>query len=423
MELYGEGLSLSRRKFMATAVPASPSPEAGQPVEEQTQEQGGAGSGGAEAESAPGEVAEPKPKRQRKERLPGVVTRDDGEGIFDDLGYKSKTGKRVTRKEAISELEQEMREEAGIDIPEYPKAEPKKEAPAPKKFKFAGEEFDTQEAAEQKHKSLQGMFKPLNERVSKAEALAREAAESARYWKEQAEARAQFPTPPEQAPPSARQGSEPPTAKTAEQELQAALANVDGEMFETLAREKGLPLAGRYLAAQVLASVHDTMLPALRDEIMAQINPRLDPVAQSVEFQQQTTEVGNLFESMGQLKNPNGEIAFPEMNDENELYEVAELWASMDNPQPTAQSLIQAIAMYRLYRGARGGSQQVTPQVDVPAPQNLMPRPTPLEGGGPGGRPTTTRAGAVNEDTRFAKELDNADLVDRTLGFAVRRRR
>lgn len=398
-------------------VAASPSPEAGQPVDEQTQAQGGTGDGGVD-DGAPGEVA-PQPRRQRKERLPGVVTRNDGEGIFEELGYKSRTGKRISRKEAQQEAEDEMREEAGL-APRQPKEEPAapkaEEAPAPKKFKFAGEEYETPEQAEQKFKSLQGMFKPLNERVSKAEALAREAAENARYWREQAEAR-QSPTPPSQEPPAS-----PADSRSAEQELQAALANVDGEMFETLARERGLPLAGRYLAAQVLASVHDTMLPALRDEILAQINPRLEPVAQSVEFQQQTVEVSNLVEGVSQLRNPDGNLAFPELNDENEAYEIAELWTSMDNPQPTPQSLIQAIALYRLYRGARG-TPQTQPQVQVTPPATTLPRSQPMEAGGGGARPTAPRAGSVNADTAFARELDNADLVDRTLGFAVRRRR
>ena len=396
---------------------ASPSPEAGQPVDEQTQAQGGTGDGGVEG-GAPGEVAEPQPKRQKRERLPGVMTKDDGEGIFEALGYKSRTGKRISRKEAQQEAEDELREEAGL-APRQPKQEqaPKaEEAPAPKKIKFAGEEYGDIAEAEQKFKSLQGMFRPLNERVSAAEKLAREAAENARYWRERAEQRST--TPPSQVPPQS-----PATQQSAESELQAALANVDGEMFETLARERGLPLAGRYLAAQVLASVHDTMLPALRDEILAQINPRLEPVAQSVEFQQQTEQVGTLIEGVSQLRNPDGNFAFPELNDENETYEIAELWSSMDNPQPTPQSLIQAIALYRLYRGARGGSPQTQPQIQVAPPQNTMQRPQALEAGGGGARPTAARAGSANADTAFARELDNADLVDRTLGFAVRRRR
>lgn len=398
-------------------VAASPSPEAGQPSDEQTQAQGGQGDGGVEG-GAPGEVA-PQPKRQQRSKLPGVVTRNDGEGIFEEMGYKSRTGKRISRREAMREAEDELREEAGLGPRQKPEPEPKPETPpTPKKIKFAGEEYGDIAEAEQKFKSLQGMFRPLNERVSKAEALAREAAENARYWREQAEAR-QSPTPPSQVPPNSAAGTYTP--QTAEQELQAALANVDGEMFETLARERGLPLAGRYLAAQVLASVHDTMLPALRDEILAQINPRLEPVAQSVEFQQQTHEVSNLIEGVSQLRNPDGNLAFPELNDENEMYEIAELWSSMDNPQSTPHSLIQAIALYRLYRGARGGN--TTPQVEVTPPPVVIERPQSLEAGGGGARPTATRQGQGNENLQFARELDNADLVDRTLGFAVRRRR
>jgi len=165
------------------------------------------------------------------------------------------------------------------------------------------------------------------------------------------------------------------------------------------------------------------MLPALREEILAQVMPQLQPIQQSVEFQQQTQTVSTLFDQVGSLKNQDGSIAFPELNDENELHEVAELWSGMDNPQPTPQSLIQAIALLRLYRGARGGSPQTQPPVTVTEPQNLMPRSQPLEQGGATARPTAARAGSADADTQFARELDNADLVDRTLGFAVRRRR
>lgn len=404
---------------MATAAPASPSSNvsaAEQPIDgEQTKAQGGSDDGGVGGE--PGEIA---PKRQKKERLPGVMTKDDGEGIFDDLGYKNRAGKRVSRKEAQADADREMREELGIVEP--PEADkPKEEAPAPKKFKFGGKEFDSQEAAEQSHKSLEGMFKPLNERVSKAEQVARDNADSARQWRERAMAyeagQLQAPQPQQQVQ------QQPTTPQSAEQELQAVLSNVDGEMFETLARERGLPLAGRYLAAQVLASVHDQMLPALRESIMAEIMPQLQPMQQSAEFQQATDSVTNLFENVSQLRNPDGQTAFPELNDENEAWEVAELWSSMDNPTDTPQSLIQAIALYRLYRGARGGQQQSAPAVQVSQPRQTAQPTQTLEQGGSSAGVTAPRAGMQTEQNRFARALDDVDLVDRTLGFAVRRRR
>lgn len=404
---------------MASGVPASPSggeSAEGRPVEEQTKAQGGDGAGGVEG--APGEVA--PTKRAQRQRLPGVMTKDDGEGLFPDLGYKSRTGKKVSRREASEEAEREMREEAGLDLPPPPEEQdpkPKVEAPAPKKVKFADKEYDTMEAAEQSFKSLQGMFKPLQDRVSKAEQLAQEATQRANEWYQEVQK--------QQGKAPAEQTTQPTTQQAAEKELQAVLQNVDGEMFETLARERGLPLAGRFLAAQVLASVHDHMLPALRQEILDQVMPQLQPIQQSVEFQQQTETVSNLITNMAALKNPDGNIAFPELNDETEMQEVAELWSGMDTAQATPQSLIQALALYRLYRGSRSGSQPTTPSVQVQPPQNTLPRPgdASLEAGGAGARPGAARAGSTGADALFARELDNADLVDRTLGFAVRRRR
>lgn len=405
---------------MATAVAASPSDDAGQPVDEQTSQPGGAESGGVEG--APGEVSKPEPKpRERKTKLPGVVTKDDGEDIFPELGFKSRTGKRIGRREAQAEADRELREEMGLEFPEPPEGEqPKEEAPAPKKIKFGDKEYNDLSEAEQNYKSLQGMFKPLNERVTKAEALARDAAESARLWRQRAMEyeEGKVPVPAQQQ----QVQQQPTTPQSAEQELQAVLQNVDGEMFETLARERGLPLAGRYLAAQVLASVHDQMLPALRESILQEIMPQLQPVVQSAEFNEAVNTTASLLDSASQLRNPDGQIAFPELDNEAEMTEIAELWETQPNAAPTIQSLIQAIAMYRLYRGARGSNQPSVPPIEVSAPQTTMPRSQSLEAGGSSARPTAPRAGAANSDDRFARMLDDAHLVDPILGFSVRRR-
>lgn len=405
-------------------VQASPSPaeeQGGAAVDEQAQEQGAQGVGGVDAPggSEPGEVASKKPKGP-KEKAPGVFARVEKDD--DDFGflYRSKDGRRISRAEAEREADEELAEEAGLKRPERkpvqkqeaPKPEPKKqEAPNPNKFKFAGEEFESQEAAEQSIRSLRGMFKPMQERLANAERLAAQAAEEARIWRQRAEGTS--PTPPAAESPR-------PTAASAAEELNAVLQNVDGEMFERLARtEGGLPMAGRYLAAQVLAAVHDQMLPALRDQIMQELVPRIEPGEQSLQFQQQTQEVGNLIDQMSQLRNPNGEQAFPELDSAEELAEIAELWSSSGRAEATPESLIQAIALYRLYRSSRGGSQ---PVVNVPPPPNVAPRSQPIEAGGEHPAPTSRRAGQGSENDLFARALLQTELVDKNLGFAVRRR-
>lgn len=394
---------------------------------EQTTVQGGQAAGGADAPGAkPGEqTLEPRP-RQRKEKLPGVVTRDDGEDLFPDLGFKSKTGKRVGRKEAEKELGLEIREEMGLEIPEAFKKpgevepEVKPDEKAPQKIKFNGKEYDSMAAIEQEHKSLQGMFKSFDARMKNAEAMAEKAAESARSWRQRAMELEGTAPQPQQTQPQGR--PQPTDEQSAEQELTSVMQHIDGDRFEALAREHGLPIAGRYLAAQVLATVHDQMLPKLAESIMAQMQEQFAPYTQSVEFQQQTNEVGTLIDNVSQLRNPDGNLAFPELNDQNELMEVAELWSGMDSRAATPQSLIQAIALYRLYRGARGGQTSNQPAVNVTPPPTTVRRPESLPAGGPGATPATPRAGAGTEDSRFARALDEARLVDPVLGFARRRR-
>ena len=415
--------------------PAAVAEGGGQEVVEQdpkVAEGGGAQGGSAEDTSAPGEVAAPEPKkpRARKEKLPGVVSRDDADDIFPELGFKSKTGKRVSRDQAMRELDQEMKDEndgrSPFDIPEPPEGAKKPEAEAPKtqKIKFGDKEYDSIEQAEQSFKSLQGMFKPLQERATQAEQLAEKAAESARAWRQRAidlESGAAAPTPQRPVPPVSeqRQASGDPKA-----DLEAALANVNGELFESLAREHGLPLAGRYLAAQVLATVNDQMLPRLRQEIMDQLAPELEPLKQDRGFQQATQHVAGLIEQVGQYKNADGSDAFPELSDEQTVYEIGDLWRSMDMPAElalTPKGLLQAIALYRMYRGGQPQSTTNTVVPEVSRPQTTAPSPAGQSLEGSGSRSPASQRG--NSASTFGRSLDEAPLVDPILGFAVRRRR
>jgi hypothetical protein len=415
---------------MADAAP-SPAAEGGGQAEAVVDEQGQQtqGASGGEAAGAPGEVAPAnKEPRVRRERLPGVVTRDDGDDIFPELGFKSNTGKRVDRKTAARELDQEMREEHGVsplDIPELPEGAKAEGVvkPEAKKIKFGDKEYESIEQAEQSFKSLQGMFKPMQDRLTRAEQLAEQAAESARSWRQRAiELEG---APPQQ--PQTQNVQAKPTTETSQAELEKALSRVNGELFESLAREHGLPLAGRYLAAQVLATVHDDMLPALREEIMASLRPELEPLKQDRGFQQATQHVAGLIETVGQYKNHDGSDAFPELQDQQSVTEIGELWVSMDMPAElalTPKGLLQAVALYRMYKGQMGRSATTTPTVQVSEPARLAP---PAAGASleAGGRSIAPGAGRSEGDatSRFARSLDDAPVVDKLLGFQIRRRR
>jgi len=413
---------------MADAAP-SPAAEGGGQAEPVVEEQAqGQGAAAAEAAGAPGEVAKKEP-RVRRERLPGVMSRDDGDDIFPDLGFKSKTGKRVNRETATRELDAEIREEKGIealDIPELPegaKAKGEEKKPEASKIKFGDKEYESLEQAEQSFKSLQGMFKPMQERLTRAEQLAEQAAESARSWRSRAMELEGAPPRPQQQ----QAETQKPTTQSSQMELEKVLGRVNGEMFESLAREHGLPLAGRYLAAQVLATVHDDMLPALRDEIMAQIKPELEPLKQDRGFQQATQHVAGLIETVGQYKNHDGSDAFPELSDQQAVTEIGELWVSLDMPPElalTPKGLLQAVALYRMYKGSTGQAASTTPSVTVSAPQRVAPSAAgaSLEAGGRSIAPGVGRSEG-DATSRFARSLDDAPIIDKLLGFEVRRRR
>lgn len=422
---------------MADQAPSPATVEGGgqEVVEQDPKAAGGAQAegGSAEEQGRPGEVApEPEKKpRQRKEKLPGVVSRDDGDDIFPDLGFKSNTGKRVTREQAMREADEEMRDERGVspfDIPELPEGvkEPEVEAPKPQKIKFGDKEYESLDQAEQSFKSLQGMFKPMQERLTRAEQLAEQAAESARAWRARAmelETGAPAPTPQRPVPPQSVQGQGEADPRA---ELDAALSNVNGELFESLAREHGLPLAGRYLAAQVLATVHDQMLPKLRQEIMDKLAPELEPLKQDRGFQQATQHVAGLIESVGQYKNTDGSVAFPELQDPQTVYEIGDLWRSMDMPAEialTPKGLLQAIALYRMYRGpAKSQTASTSATTEVSRPATVAP-PTAGQSLEAGTAQSPVRGRGVDPNAGFGRSLDDAPLVDPILGFSVRRRR
>ena len=410
--------------------PTSGEPAGGQAVDETVGQPAAQGTGGKDAPggSAPGEVAEPEPKkpRQRKERLPGVMTRGDGDDIFPELGVRGKDGRRVSRQEGFRELDAELQEEHGhgLDLPPPPEGSEKKpEEKAPEttqKIKFGDKEYNNLGEIEQSFKSLQGMFKPMQERLTKAEQLAEQTADLARQWHRRAMELEQGTVQPSPAQPKTE------TPKPAD-ELEQALSRVNGELFESLAREHGLPLAGRYLAAQVLATVHDDMLPRLREEIMAQLKPELEPLKQDRGFQQATQHVAGLMDSMSQYKNADGSDAFPELNDPDTCLEIGTLWRDLNLPAEialTPQGLLQAIGLYRMYRGANPQAATSTPTVSVSQPQNVAPRAAAASAdAGSSLSPMAGRQGAESESVRFARELAETHLVDKDLGFSVRRRR
>lgn len=241
------------------------------------------------------------------------------------------------------------------------------DAPAPEpvsKFKFAGEEYDSQAAAEQQVRTLRGQFKPV-------QALARnlggmehivpkftEAATSARGWKAEADrlsaelAAVRSGAPTAQSPPS------PSTSAT-----DAATEGIDWELYAEvtrLATESGEP----WKAQQWL---HEQSEKLVSSRVQSLLDERLAPLAQREHQAEVVAKTETLFGSLAGYTNSDGSPAFPELNDETSAYEVGKLWATLGLPADFAMTPQGAIAAIGIYRMAKSGSQ---------ARANTSPAPT-----------------------------------------------
>lgn len=379
--------------------------------------------------------SETKADKQTGIRLPGVVSKNDGNDLIPDIPRRGPDGKFQSREDRAKALEKEMEDERKAFFPPDPPADDKKTVPepppgsekktdsqAPEKFSFAGEEYESREKAEQSIKSLKGMFKPLTQERDSERQRADEAVDSAIKWREYALHLEQGGKPNSPAPqdPQAPAGDQ----KVAGVDLAKILQNVDGNMFEKIAQDpdKGLPIAGRYLAASVLDAVVNELLPQYRQQILDEVNKGIDPIREQQAFNDAAESVKDMFVSARGLRLNDGSQAFPELNDPETAFRIAEVWRNLELPAEVAMSpkgLMQAIATYRLYHGA---PQPKAPE-PTPEPKSTPAVPHAAGASDSGGSGVIPGAGKANPDDLFSRALDETELVDPNLGFAVRRRR
>jgi len=402
-------------------------------------ESSAAPTGEAEGSQAAAESTEPAEKTGTVNaeptgiRLPGVQTRGDDADLFPDLPRKGKDGKIVSQKQAVEEAEEEMaaeKEDFFGNAPEDPEVRPgeveKKSAPEPPPkeetppasadFEFGGKKYKTKEDAEQSHRSLEGMFKPLKDSEQNAIDLAHQW----RDWGMAQERRAagEQPDPNASAPP----GTRAPDAGGLD--VESILRGINGEQFEKIAQdpERGLPVAGRYLAAQVLDAVHSQLIPKIREDMMAELTKGLQPSREQAAEQQAVKEVTNIYNAARGLRLTDGTQAFPELNDPETMMKVGRVWANSGLPAEhakTPRGLQQAIASYRMVYGQ--------PQRETPKPtEETPPEPTVQPTAAVSVQTPSSvapGAGKATPQSAFEKAFSEADLVDPKLGFAVRKRR
>jgi hypothetical protein len=407
-------------------------------------------SGGSQpqASESPGTTQEPTVSKTEVDEetgieLPGVVSRNAGNKHIPDIPTRGPDGKFRSRQQREQDLEKEMAEEKKAfeppepevkpepkpedkNVPEPPPGSEKKDSQAPEKFVFAGEEYESQEKAEQSIRSLKGMFKPLTEERDAERTRADQAVDSAIQWRDYAqklEAEKKAGQPDSPAP----HGTQPPAEGQQAFDYAKILQSIDGQAFEKIAQDpdKGLPIAGRFLAAQIMDAVTNELLPQYRQQILDEVNKGIDPIREQQEFNQAAESVKDMFVNASQLRDAEGNQAFPELNDPEIAYKIGELWRQSDLPADiamTPKGLIQAIAQFRLYHGA---PQRQAPEPEAkPDPEPTPTAPPPAAAASESGDSGIARPGspAGNADNAFARALDETQLVDPVLGFARRRR-
>jgi hypothetical protein len=287
------------------------------------------------------------------------------------------------------------------EIPPPPEAKPK--------FKFAGREFDTQEAAEHYVKSMEGRYKPVQQKATETEGQLVRAAESARGWHAEAQ-RLQARI----AELEAGGGSPSPDAEPAP-------GGIDWQVYteiRRIANEAGTPEKADQWLAEENAKLVQAEIARLREEAIE--NPRREAAEQAQLHQAADTIVN----AMATQTEPDGNPSFPEMRDGATARAVGELWRSLGLDPNVALTDAGAIAAVALYRMAREMNAVPAP---APAPPALAPPPSnpaaDAAAGLDGGRPLMPAAvGRQSLDpsvARLVAGLKNTQLIRPGLGFEM----
>jgi hypothetical protein len=324
---------------------------------------------------------------------------------------RDEKGRFVARPDVATEPQLEGKE--GDQSQPDPAPEPPVDPNVTPKFKFAGREYDTQAEAEQRHKSLEGQFKPLSE-------TAQRAAESATAWKGEAEkfASQRDALFAELQAVKATQSGQPADAVPKDQAETPAPESIDWELYAEITKqytEAGTPWkAQQWLQGQIDA-MQTKRETALREELS---KPAKEAAAREAVAQQ----TDQLFSSLAEYNNEDGTPAYPELRDPEAAYAVGRFWTQMGLPKEYAlkpQGAIAAIAMYRMASAAAAGSQ------GNPAPAPAPPTPEDVAGSAAadlaGGRPNVSvspaDASMSPEAARVIAGLKNTTLTRPGLGF------
>jgi len=256
--------------------------------------------------------------------------------------------------EQVQEQEQEAApDEQPADAPEPHEEQDTLEVLAPK-YK----ELD------QKHKTLQGMFKPLQTKLTDTLHHQRKAAESAVSWKARADSLEREVA----TLKSGGHGSAAPSpaggvngrahetageAPGAEGRVQHILKSVDWDMYKAV-KAQGDDAAAVFLIEQAL-NLSDRSRKQDIEALRQEVEPLIERTRAEDHNRQVSTHAVDVFMAVADIKNQaTGEHMFPELHDEQLATAVTQHWIDSGedpNRMLTPRGVVQAILDYRFYYG------------------------------------------------------------------------
>jgi len=290
-----------------------------------------------------------------RESLPGVVEVTEADEALAKLTGESARQARQERDQRGRFLKQPgakaadgSPEQDSVKVPPKPGEEPK-----PERFKWAGEEWDSQEKAEQSFRTLRGQF-----RANEARARERDsAAHSATAWKAEhdrvlAELQA------------VKQGKVSPETGTTSEPSPEAGESIDWALYAEItktAAERGQP----EVATQWLAQEQERVMQARVEKLLSErLDAELAPVKEAEQIRYVEQHTNDLFASMAEYVSEDGSSAFPELQDEEQAADVGRLWHSLGLPPEqalTPQGAMSAVLMYRGYQAASNSANAANP--------------------------------------------------------------
>lgn len=329
---------------------------------------------GGESEEFSARIGKTKQPAQERAAQKEESAAAEGEGArpTPPRGEDGRFQKAVDEQESAAE--QQMAEEAGLEAESAAPAETPEPPPEEVDEAFESDERvkklrGDHEKLLQQHRTLQGMFKPIQVKYQHVVTEQHAAAKSAHAWKARAEtlerqlnelrsgnSNAGNGGQPHAAPPVAGGSAQGPAGRSAAApdeaaEYDAIAKQVDWEMYRSV-KEQGDDAAAVWLIHQA-AAINKRNAEELAERLRAEWRAELSKPEQEKQEKAQIAERAlEVFSRVADIKNADGSDAFPELSDEKLASEVGRVWVqSGEDPNAllTPLGVIKAIGLFRVF--------------------------------------------------------------------------